>query len=684
MGFTLGRFDIGALNADNCRVVLDSTGNVVAFCTWRAFDDGRARVLDMMRRLPDAPNPTMDVLLARSLLEFANQGVERASLACVPRIPKALDRVYPARSLRRYKDKFNPTWETRWLIVPSYVGLARALRAVTLAYCPDGLLAELRPNLGQALDAGRGRSWWRGAREALDQIVATVPRTRPVVTALSLGAVTATAIRYHVFTHGLPLIAAFRYGFSGRTLLNGDWGRLVSSQLLTRDTFMAVSMLLSLAVMLGLYETIAGSARAALVAVVAGLAAPAVVSATLGLGSALGNGFAGQTLSTIDYGASAVTAGAGGALIASLRWAGLRRAAVVFVVGGIFLHHQLADWEHLVAFPVGYALSRWLFPVRAATQPPADMRNAAPTADQPTPRPSGPAIGLRVAAVLAVGTAGAVFAARVVKPGVTLTTVSAPAGHTGSPKPVELSPPRIVETTYPTPSLGPSMHRRVLIYLPLGYDNGRRYPVVEMLHGHPGRPEDMIGLLNLNNPSHMPAQGAFIAVAPDGHGPLISEGSFADTPRQLLGQAVSRDLQSWIDADYRTTGHWTIMGLSDGGFGAAYLGFHDPHAYRAVCAMSGYFRAEGPAFARQPQSVRQASSPIDHASRGGPPTLLIVGSSHRDFLNESLHYAAALAAADQPYQLIVKPGGHNWALWHKATPTCLSFLLNPSFSTDHQ
>src|SRR5262249_12952430 len=162
-----------------------------------------------------------------------------------------------------------------------------------------------------------------------DRITASVPRSRPVVTALSIGAVGATAIRYHVFTQGLPLIAAFRYGFSGRALLSGDWGRLLSSQLLTRDTFMAVSMMLALAVMLGLDETIAGSARAALVAVAAALAAPAVVAAALGLGSALGSGFAGRTLSTIDYGASAVTAGAGGALIACLGWAGLRRAAVV-------------------------------------------------------------------------------------------------------------------------------------------------------------------------------------------------------------------------------------------------------------------------------------------------------------------------------------------------------------------
>ena len=104
----------------------------------------------------------------------------------------------------------------------------------------------------------------------------------------------------------------------------GHWATVATSQLLTRDPFMAISIALSLALMLGVYEMVAGWWRALVVTIVCALAGPLIVAAGLGIGSVLGNGFAGRTLSTLDYGASAVTAGAGGALVAVLAMRRLR------------------------------------------------------------------------------------------------------------------------------------------------------------------------------------------------------------------------------------------------------------------------------------------------------------------------------------------------------------------------
>jgi phosphatidylglycerol lysyltransferase len=147
MGFTLGRFDPDQLGRTDCRVAIDVTGRVVGFVTWHRYDGGRARVLDLMRRAPDAPNPTMDALIAESLLAFASDGVETASLACVPhsRGPLA-ERIYPTVSLRRYKDKFAPTWQQRWLVVPARRHLLGGLMAVARSYCPHGLRQAVRRN----------------------------------------------------------------------------------------------------------------------------------------------------------------------------------------------------------------------------------------------------------------------------------------------------------------------------------------------------------------------------------------------------------------------------------------------------------------------------------------------------------------------------------------------------------
>jgi phosphatidylglycerol lysyltransferase len=147
MAFTLGRFDHEHLGRADCRVAVDAEGRVVGLVSWHRYDAGRARVLDLMRRAPDAPNSTMDALIAESLVGFAAAGVERASLSCVPltRGPLA-ESLYPTASLRRYKDKFAPAWEQRWLVVPTRRQLLGGLLAVTRSYCAGGLVRGLRHN----------------------------------------------------------------------------------------------------------------------------------------------------------------------------------------------------------------------------------------------------------------------------------------------------------------------------------------------------------------------------------------------------------------------------------------------------------------------------------------------------------------------------------------------------------
>ncbi len=147
MGFTLGRFDPQSFASLDCRVALDSDGQVVALVTWHSYADGQGRVLDLMRRSPDAPNPAMDFLIAESLMHFAEAGVKKVSLGSVPLSHgRMAERVYPTRSLWRYKEKFAPRWEVRHMAAPSRRHFPGAMLAIAKAYCPDGLLRGLRRN----------------------------------------------------------------------------------------------------------------------------------------------------------------------------------------------------------------------------------------------------------------------------------------------------------------------------------------------------------------------------------------------------------------------------------------------------------------------------------------------------------------------------------------------------------
>jgi enterochelin esterase-like enzyme len=482
----------------------------------------------------------------------------------------------------------------------------------------------------------------------------TRPLRPPVVTLVLVGLTLALAVRLGVFGHELPLTTALRYGYSGRTFIAGNWQTVFTSQLLTRDGFMATSIAISLLVMLGPYELLAGSRRAAVVAIVSMLAGPLVVTAVLGLGSSHHIDFASRALSTLDYGASAITAGGGGALVAVLANRRLRAGAVVFVIGGLVLHHQLADWQHLVAFPLGFGLGRLqsLPPVIAPNSvAPSSMRRA----------------------VIIIGSAAALVFGIMVSP---LTPPGRAGAAIGGAPTAKVGIPTIVDTRYPTPSLGGD--RQVLVMLPAGYDAGAaaRYPVVEMLHGRPGAPQDLLSAVDV--PSMSRSLPPFIAVVPDGHGPVVSDGDFADTSRQNLGGALSDDLRAWIDATYATNGSWSLTGISAGGYGAAYLGARSPGQYQAVCTLGGYFFATDPVFRGETQAVREAASPILHASSTGPRTLIIAGDHDPDAMREGTNYQAALTAAGQQSQLQIVPGDHEWSVWQREMPTCLTFLVDPS------
>ncbi len=496
----------------------------------------------------------------------------------------------------------------------------------------------------------------------------------PVVTVTVIAAVLGTASTYGVFGHELQLDVAFRYAFSGRVLTMGHWSTLLTSQLLTRDVFMAISIALSLALMLGVYEAVAGSLRTLVVTAVSAVAGPLLVAGGLGIGSVLGNDFAGRTLSTLDYGASAITAGAGGALVSVLGMRRLRWFACFWVGFGLLAHHQLADWEHLGSFATGYGVSHLL-----GAPPLVGRVQRAFTSV--TARPFEPrwiVIPLLVLATIGGGFLGNTIVPKRTRTLATRGYVPVRVRHLTAVRMrsalVGASPAVIRAVTFPSPALGGS--HSALMVLPPGYDNSKaRYPVVEMLHGRPGSPNDIITGLDPVGLEELPGLPPFIAVVPDGHGPVVFNGEFADTSRQRLGTALSADLRRWVDRHYRTSGRWSVTGLSSGGYGAAYLGSLLPSRYDSVCALSGNFTPEGTAFRSENQASLDAATPLLHVRPDGPRTLLIAGSHDGASVREAEVYARALAGAGQSHELAIVPGGHSWEMWQREFPPCLRFML---------
>jgi len=141
---------------------------------------------------------------------------------------------------------------------------------------------------------------------------------------------------------------------------------------------------------------------------------------------------------------------------------------------------------------------------------------------------------------------------------------------------------------------------RVYVYLPPGYgaaaDARRRYPVVYLLHGYPGGPEDWFRAARVQRTMDaMLADGLvqpMILAAPDANGGWLHDSEMLDqvggpqVQRYLVGPVVRA-----VDARFRTLADRAgraIAGMSSGGYGALNLGLRHQGVYSVVVSLMPY------------------------------------------------------------------------------------------------
>ncbi|MCA1843139.1 MAG: hypothetical protein LC792_08090, partial [Actinobacteria bacterium] len=168
------------------------------------------------------------------------------------------------------------------------------------------------------------------------------------------GLVLAASVVTGSLWHELPEHFAGRGSFGWPALEAGRWWTLASSLLLTRNAFMAVTMMLAVSIGLGLYERMVGPGRALWVALVGHVTGSVVVALGAGALGRTGWSVAERAAANLDYGASMVVAAALGAIASRSGDRRLLRLAIIGPPVVLLLHHQLADWAHLVACPAGY------------------------------------------------------------------------------------------------------------------------------------------------------------------------------------------------------------------------------------------------------------------------------------------------------------------------------------------
>lgn len=243
--------------------------------------------------------------------------------------------------------------------------------------------------------------------------------------------------------------------------------------------------------------------------------------------------------------------------------------------------------------------------------------------------------------------------------------------------------------------------RNGLVYLPPQYGQPRyahvRFPVIELLHGSPGHPDDWVYALRIQTvldtliARHL--MGPVVAVMPafnDGNSyeECLNTRDYADDTY------ISTDVPADIRQRYRVSrdpAEWGISGYSSGGYCTANLALRHRADYGAAAVIDGYYRAtDGPAAADldDDPAAEAANSPLTLARRlpadATPMPALWVGagSGNRYDLDSARAFVAALKGIEQ-VTFVDEPGaGHNFYAWAGLIPSALTWLWQQIASPD--
>ena len=240
--------------------------------------------------------------------------------------------------------------------------------------------------------------------------------------------------------------------------------------------------------------------------------------------------------------------------------------------------------------------------------------------------------------------------------------------------------------TVVTFSLSMNKNIKAVVIKPDTYKNGKKFPVVYLLHGYSGNYADWI--TKVPDITRYADEYNIIIACPDGN---FSSWYF-DSPIDSSWKYetyVSTELVNWIDAHFNTINNKNgraITGLSMGGHGALYLAFKHQDVFGACGSMSGgvdlrpfplnwdISKRLG-TYAAFPRRWDD-NSVINLTYLLTPGSLAIIIDCGKDdfFYNVNVTLHEKLLLNNIPHDFISRPGEHNWNYWANSVKYELLFM----------
>jgi enterochelin esterase-like enzyme len=235
--------------------------------------------------------------------------------------------------------------------------------------------------------------------------------------------------------------------------------------------------------------------------------------------------------------------------------------------------------------------------------------------------------------------------------------------------------------------------REAYVWLPPAFfaDPAPALPVLLMIHGTPGAPEDwLVGGRAGQVADDFAAdhQGlAPILVAPDASGDDFTDTECVDSSRGQVETYLTTDVPDFVDDTFGTrpgSASWGVAGLSMGGYCALALSLRHPDRFGAFGDYSGLAQpaldppddALGDLFGGDQQAM-DAHDPTRILATARFPQLagwFEVGADDSDPRAAIEAVSAQASEAGIATCVLVRPGGHDFGLWHQAFEDSLPWL----------
>jgi S-formylglutathione hydrolase FrmB len=238
--------------------------------------------------------------------------------------------------------------------------------------------------------------------------------------------------------------------------------------------------------------------------------------------------------------------------------------------------------------------------------------------------------------------------------------------------------------------------RPAFVYLPPAYlaHPGRPLPVLELLHGTPGAPDNWLNRGDLQSAADAFASAhhgrAPIVVMPDINGAWHADSECIRTASGAdVESYLTKDVVAYVRTAYRAAvgrTRWWIAGASEGGLCAAMLALRHPATYSAFGDLSGLSRpvVEHVSAAASAQQLyggnRTAALEHDviwllqHRRYPSMRGFLECGVADTEVCAAQAAVVATASADGVPTRASEHPGRHGWSIWRGSLRRLLPWL----------